>query len=83
MTDGDSILVIAQLIDPKGNIRVFQEKLINNETISPYFTDPRDGLKRKFYHGEFTHTFALTAGYLEAGLWRVRVFKSNSSLNKV
>ena len=83
LTKGDSVLVLAQLIDPKGNIRVTQEKWLhwNNETIR-YFPDPKDGLNRTYHHGETSHTFALTVGYLESGLWIVRVFKGNST-NKV
>ena len=83
LTKGDSVLVLAQLIDPKGNIRVTQEKWLhwNNETIR-YFPDPKDGLNRTYHHGETSHTFALTVGYLESGLWGVRVFNGNST-NKV
>ena len=69
---------IAQLIDPKGNVRVSRDKWIewNNETII-HFVDPKDGKNRSTYHGETSYVFALTAGYLESGLWRVRIFKGN------
>ena len=84
LTTGDSVLVLAQLIDPKGNVRVSQEKWLhwNSETIR-HFPDPKDGLNRTYHYGETSHTFALTVGYLESGLWRVRVFKGNTTTNEV
>ena len=66
------------MIDPKGNVRVSQDKWIewNNETII-HFVDPKDGKNRSAYHGETSYVFALTAGYFESGLWRVRIYKGN------
>ena len=66
------------MVDPKGNLRSSQETIINwnNETIKQ-FVDPRDGKKRNF-HGETSYTFALNVGFIESGLWRVRVFDSQS-----
>lgn len=53
LVDGKPITVKAELVDPKGNLRVEQETVIewNNRTVRT-FVDPRDGHKRDFYHGE-------------------------------
>ena len=66
------------MVDPLGNLRSSQETVINwnNETIKQ-FIDPRDGKNREF-HGETSYTFSLNIGYIEPGLWRVRVFDSES-----
>lgn len=79
LVDGMPIGVKAELVDPMGNLRSSKETIIywNNETIKQ-FVDPRDGKKQKFFHGETSYTFALNVGYIESGLWRVRIFDSQS-----
>lgn len=78
LDSGNSVLVRADLIDPLGNIRARQDKLIewNNSTIQ-HFVDPRDGQNRSL-HGEVAYSFALTPGISEPGIWTVRVYNAES-----
>jgi hypothetical protein len=78
LVNGDTVEVVAELVDPEGNVRVASEAAVewNNHTIK-YFTDPRDGQNRSF-HGEYAHNFQLSAGYIEAGLWTIRLYKKSN-----